>query len=148
LLAIIKCFEQWRMKLQSVKSSTNVLTDHKNLKYFMIIKKLNRRQVKWAKFLVEFDFKIAYQSDKKNDKANALTRRSDDRSSDKNDSNVRNKHMYQIILSSKKVDARILQEINDIEQEELQLFDRIKNVNQTNAKCIEIRDALERNDKD
>jgi hypothetical protein len=28
------------------------------------------------------------------------------------------------------------------------LFDKIKNVNQTNANCIEIKDALKRNDKD
>ncbi len=98
--------------------------------------------------MTEFDFKIAYQSNKNNNKANALTRRLDNRSSDKNDSNVRNKHMDQIILSSKKVDVRILQKINDIEQKELQLFDQIKNVNQTNVKCIEIRNALERNDKD
>jgi uncharacterized surface protein with fasciclin (FAS1) repeats len=60
LLAIIRCFEQWRAELQSVKLSTNVLTDHKSLKYFMITKKLNRRQAKWAEFLAEFDFKIAY----------------------------------------------------------------------------------------
>ncbi len=55
--------------------------------------------------------------------------------------------MYQIILSSKKLNSRMLQEINDIESNELQLFDRIKNVNQTNANCIEIRDALKRNQK-
>jgi hypothetical protein len=120
------------------------------LKYFMITKKLNKRQVRWIKFLTKFDFKIAYQSDKKNDKANKLTKRSDDRSSDKDDANVRNKHMYQIILSSKKVNARILQKINNIETDDtnLQLFDQIKNVNQTNANCTKIRNALERNKKD
>jgi hypothetical protein len=50
LLAIIRCFKQWRAELQSVKSSTNVFIDHKSLKYFMTIKKLNRRQVKWIEF--------------------------------------------------------------------------------------------------
>jgi hypothetical protein len=74
LLAIIRCFEQWRAELQSMKTFTNVLIDHKSLKYFMIIKKLNKRQARWAKFLAEFDFKIAYQSEKKNDKANSLIR--------------------------------------------------------------------------
>ncbi len=120
LLIIIRCFEQWRAELQSVELFINVFTDHKNLEYFMIIKKLNRRQIRWAEFLAEFDFKIAYQSDKKNDKTNALTKRSDNRLSDKNESNSRNKHMYQIILSSEKMNARILQEINDIESEELE----------------------------
>ncbi len=57
--------------------------------------------------------------------------------------------MYQIILSSKKVNRRILQKINDTKEDniELQLFDKIKNVNQTNEKCIAIRDALRRNEK-
>jgi hypothetical protein len=50
LLAIICCFEQWRAELQSVKSSINVLTNHKSLKYFMTIKKLNKRQTRWAEF--------------------------------------------------------------------------------------------------
>jgi transcriptional regulator NrdR family protein len=65
LLTIIKCFEQWRVELQSVESSINVLIDHKSLEYFMIIKKLNKDQTRWTKFLTEFDFKIAYQSKKK-----------------------------------------------------------------------------------
>jgi hypothetical protein len=56
--------------------------------------------------------------------------------------------MYQIILSLEKVDARILQKINDIETKELKLFDKIKNVNQTNANCTEIRNELKRNNKD
>jgi hypothetical protein len=35
-----------------------------------------------------------------------------------------------------------------MKSEELELFDKIKNVNQTNANCIEIRNALKRNKKD
>jgi hypothetical protein len=46
LLAIIRCFEQWRAELQSVELFINVLIDHKSLKYFMTTKKLNRRQTK------------------------------------------------------------------------------------------------------
>ncbi len=65
LLTIIRCFEQWRAKLQSIETFINVLIDHKSLKYFMTIKKLNRRQAKWVEFLIEFDFKIAYQSKKR-----------------------------------------------------------------------------------
>jgi hypothetical protein len=64
-LTIIRWFEQWRVELQSMKTFINVLIDHKSLKYFMITKKLNKRQTRWAKFLIEFDFKIVYQSKKK-----------------------------------------------------------------------------------
>ncbi len=103
LLTIIRCFEQWRIELQSMKTFINVLIDHKDLKYFMITKKLNRRQTRWAEFLIEFDFKIAYQSEKKNDKANSLTKRFEDRSVDKSDD--RNKHMHQTVLSAEKIDS-------------------------------------------
>ncbi len=142
LLAIIRCFEQWKAELQSVESLTNVLIDHKSLEYFMITKKLNRRQARWAKFLAEFDFKIAYQPKKKNDKTNSLTKRFDDRSI--NESDDRNKHMHQTVLTSEKVDSQILQELNDTEEEnfELSLFDKIKTANQKNTTCVAIRDAI------
>ncbi len=119
-----------------------MLIDHKSLKYFMITKKLNKRQARWAEFLIEFDFKISYQSKKKNDKADSLIKRFDDRSI--NESNDRNKHMHQTILTSEKVDSQILQKLNDIEEEnfELSLFDRVKTANQENLTCVIIRDAI------
>ncbi len=55
--------------------------------------------------------------------------------------------MHQILLSSKKMNSQILQEINDIESKKLQLFDKIKNANQTDAKCTAIRNALRQNKK-
>jgi hypothetical protein len=148
LLTIIRCFEQWRAELQSMKTFTNVLIDHKSLKYFMITKKLNRRQIRWAKFLAEFDFKIAYQSEKKNDKAHSLIKRFEDRSNENDDSDDRNKHMHQTILSAKKVDSRIVQELNDTKKNsELILFDRVKTVNQENRICIKIKKVLQKNKK-
>jgi hypothetical protein len=95
LLTIIRCFEQWRAELQSIESFIHVLIDHKSLKYFMITKKLNKRQTRWIEFLLEFDFKIAYQSDKKNDKADSFTKRSDDKS--KNESDDKHKHASDFI---------------------------------------------------
>ena len=75
LLAIIQYFKEWRPKLEGTAMPVKVLTDHKGLKYFMTTKKLTPRQAKWAKFPSEFNFVITYQSEKKNDKANALTRK-------------------------------------------------------------------------
>jgi hypothetical protein len=143
LLTIIRCFEQWRAELQSVKSFINVLTNHKSLEYFMTIKKLNKRQTKWIEFLAEFDFKIAYQSKKKNDKANSLTRRFEDKSVD--ETNDRNKHMHQTVLSTEKVDSRIVQKLNDTEKNlnsKLSPFDRVKSANQKNEICTTIRNAI------
>jgi hypothetical protein len=113
----------------------------------MIIKKLNRRQARWAKFLTEFDFKIAYQSEKKNDKTNSLIKRLEDRS--KNESNDRNKHMHQIVLSSNKMNSQIMQELNDTKEtsSELSLFDRVKTTNQKDTTCIAIRNAIQNRKK-
>jgi hypothetical protein len=143
LLTIIRCFEQWRAELQSIETFINVLIDHKSLKYFMTIKKLNRRQAKWIEFLVEFDFKIAYQSEKKNDKADSLIRRLENRSID--ESNDRNNHMHQTILSAEKIDSRIVQKLNDTKEDstiDLFLFDKVKTINQKNTTCITIRNAI------
>ncbi len=87
--------------------------------------------------MIEFDFKITYQSEKKNDKANSLIKRFEDRSVD--ESNDRNKHMHQTVLSAEKIDSQIAQKLNDTEEDlELFLFDRVKTVNQKNSTCIAI----------
>ena len=75
LLAIIWCFEEWRSELKGTNLPVKALTDHKGLEYFMSTKKLTPRQVRWAEFLSEFNFMISYQSGKKNNKTDALTRK-------------------------------------------------------------------------
>jgi hypothetical protein len=51
LLAIVRAFEEWCPHLASAPESIKVLTDHKNLEYFMTTKLLNRRQARWSEFL-------------------------------------------------------------------------------------------------
>ena len=41
LLAIVRCFEEWRPELEGSPSPIRVLTDHRNLEYFMSTKLLN-----------------------------------------------------------------------------------------------------------
>jgi hypothetical protein len=52
--------------------------------------------------------------------------------------------MHQIVLSSEKVDSRILQKLNDIEEEnsKLSLFEKVKLANQEDSTCIAIRNAI------
>src|SRR2546429_9160535 len=40
LLMIIRCFEQWHLELEGFLFSICMLTNHKNLQYFMIMKQL------------------------------------------------------------------------------------------------------------
>ncbi|ODM14395.1 hypothetical protein SI65_10230 [Aspergillus cristatus] len=78
LLAIIRCFEEWRPELEGTPSPIKVITDHRNLEYFMTTKLLNRRQACWSEFLSHFNFKIVYRPGKQGAKPDALTRRSED----------------------------------------------------------------------
>ncbi len=58
LLAIVNFFKQWRVYLKESKHQIQVYTDHKNLLYFMIMKVLNRRQIRWSKKLLSYNFQI------------------------------------------------------------------------------------------
>jgi hypothetical protein len=51
LLAIIRSFEEWRPELEGAEHPIAVISDHKNLEYFMSTKQLNRRQARWAEYL-------------------------------------------------------------------------------------------------
>ena len=77
-MAIVWAFEHWRAELQPVEHPIQVLSDHKNLKYFMSTKLLNRHQARWAEFLSQFNFKIIYCPSKRGGKPDALTRRLED----------------------------------------------------------------------
>jgi len=78
LMAIVRAFEEWRPRLEGSRHPIQVLSDHKNLEYFMSTKLLNRRQARWSEFLSRFDFRITYRPGKAGGKPDALTRRSGD----------------------------------------------------------------------
>lgn len=78
LLAIIRCFEEWRPELEGAASPIQVITDHRNLEYFMSTRNLNRRQARWSEFLSRFQFQILYRPGKFGAKPDSLTRRSQD----------------------------------------------------------------------
>ena len=50
LLIIITALKHWKVYVENVLS-LDIYTNHKNLLQFIIIKKLNRRQVRWVKEL-------------------------------------------------------------------------------------------------
>ncbi len=103
LLTIVRCFEQWRSKLLFTESDVFVkmLIDHKNLKYFMFTKQLNRRQSKWIQFLIDFHFIISYLLEKFNEKADSLIKRASDVSDKKDD---RQTQQNQTFLSFERFD--------------------------------------------
>ncbi|PRP79435.1 retrotransposable element protein [Planoprotostelium fungivorum] len=78
LLAIIESLSAWRHWCQGTYKPLQIITDHKNLKYFMTTKELNRRQVRWAQFLADFNFTLEHRAGAQNGKADILSRRPQD----------------------------------------------------------------------
>ena len=56
MLAIVRALEEWRHFLEGAEYQFKIWTDHKNLEYFMVAKKLNQRQARWSLLLARFDF--------------------------------------------------------------------------------------------
>ena len=77
LLAIVEALKQWKTYLERFKNPVQICINHKNLIYFTTIKVLNRQQVQWSEKLSNFNFKIHYQKEFKNTKADALSQRPD-----------------------------------------------------------------------
>ena len=84
-----------------------VLTNHKDLEYFMTTKKLTPRQARWAEFLSEFNFVVTYQSGNKNDKADILTRKPNQQPT--NEEDKQQKHRMQILLPLKRVKLQLIE---------------------------------------
>ncbi|KAI0994899.1 hypothetical protein K3495_g13280 [Podosphaera aphanis] len=85
----------------------SVISDHKNLEYFMTTKTLNRRQARWSEFLSRFNFVISYRPGRLGAKPDALTRRSEDLPSDQEDERIR--QQCQTVLKPHNLDPEIVQ---------------------------------------
>ncbi len=73
MLIIIQCLKKWDAELRSV-SSFQICMNHKNLKYFMTVKKLTERQMRWSLILSQYNFFILYLLSKQNERADTLLR--------------------------------------------------------------------------
>jgi len=60
LFAIVFAFKQWRRYLLDVVSTTDVLSDHRNLTFYRHPQDLNRRQAHWVAILQEYDMLIRH----------------------------------------------------------------------------------------
>jgi hypothetical protein len=90
MLAIIRCLEEWDAELRSVKSF-EIRSDHKNLEYFMSVRKLTERQMRWSLILSRYNFTISYVPGKQNVRADALSRREQDMPRDQEDERLQHR---------------------------------------------------------
>ncbi len=76
MLAIVKACKQWRHYVENAKHQILIITDHVNLRTFLIIKILSRRKIRWWEKFSELDLLIEYRSKRLNS-ADAFSRQSD-----------------------------------------------------------------------
>ena len=113
LLAIVKCLEAWRPELEATEIPIKIFTDHKALEHFMETKELTRRQVRWALFLSDFNFRIQYQTGARNAKADALTRQPGSTPSSPDDERVQ--YQKQTILTPDRLESLPV-EVNEADE--------------------------------
>jgi len=92
LLAIIRCLEEWDAELRGV-NGFEIHTDHKNLEYFMTVRKLTERQMRWSLILSRYKFMIIHVPGKDNERADALSRRDQDLPKDAQDDRLMDRHI-------------------------------------------------------
>src|SRR5258705_1011509 len=72
LLAVFEAFKNWQHFLEGSAKVIDMVTDHKNLEYFMSSKKLSQQQARWAKFLAQFNMKVCFRPGRLGSKPDAL----------------------------------------------------------------------------
>src|SRR5467141_525887 len=121
MLAIIRSLQEWRHFVEGTEHPCEILTDHKNLEYFMTAKQLNRRQARWSLYLSRFDFTLSHRPGKSMAKAAALSRRADHGTGADDNSNI-------VLLSPKLFTVRALEGLEFIGPEQDLLRDICKRV--------------------
>ena len=73
LLVIFEAFHTWWHYLKGTAIPVNVVTDHKNLEYFLTSKVLTQQQVWWSEHLLQFNMIICFHPRKLGAKPDSLT---------------------------------------------------------------------------
>ena len=77
LLAIFEAFKIWWHYLEGPAYPIDIVIDYKNLEYFSTTKILTQRQVRWSKYLSQFNLVIRFHLGRLSTKPDTLTRRWD-----------------------------------------------------------------------
>jgi hypothetical protein len=93
MLVVIWALEDWCHFLEGTHHKFEIWTDHKNLEYFMMVKKLNHQQAWWSLYLSKFDFSMHHQPGHSMGKSNALSHRVDHGTGAGDNSNVTLLHL-------------------------------------------------------
>ncbi len=143
LLIIICCFEHWWLELKCTELFIQIFIDHQALKIFMKNKQLSRHEVNYLNILLKFDFQIIFRSGKMNTKVDVLTWML---LANVSESVKRFEDCFQTILISDRVNILSIDSKSSANSKsEVNLYQRVQLVNQTDELCSEYRQAMNDN---
>ena len=128
LLTIVSVLWNWRVYLKETAHKIKIFSNHDNFVKFITTKKLNKRQVRWSKKLISYNFDIEHVLRKHNEKANVLSRRSDYKTSLKEEKSLlrwKNNRLKLTKLSASKTVSEKQQFKEHYSSEELKLLKKI-----------------------
>jgi len=131
MLAVIRCLEAWRHFLEGVRGKFEILSDHKNLEYFM--SNQNRQQARWALYLLRFDFILKHVPGSRMGKTDGLSRRSNW------EVGVEKDNEEQMLVKKEWLEVRAMQ-VSEVIIEGIDILDRIR---KSEAKDDEVVKAVE-----
>lgn len=76
-LAVVMALQNWRRYLECTQVPVQIITDHKNLEYFVTAKSLSRQQLCWINKLQYYNYVIVYRVGSKSAKPDTMLRRPD-----------------------------------------------------------------------
>src|SRR5260370_15469251 len=118
----------WHAYLEGSINIIDMVTDHKNLEYFMTTKKLMQRQVHWSEYLSQFNAKIQFQPSRLGTKPDALTPRWDLYQEEGRNANS-SANIQPIFSSEQLVDADITGHVSSLTPSEKTFSNILDNAN-------------------
>ncbi|CCE32460.1 uncharacterized protein CPUR_06320 [Claviceps purpurea 20.1] len=92
----ISTIKHFRVELRSCRKTFTVLSDHRNLQYFMVTRMLSERQIRWAEELSYCNFTIKFRAGEDSEKPDFLSRRDQVMPRDASDERL-SKRKFQLI---------------------------------------------------
>jgi hypothetical protein len=147
MLAVVLALTEWRAWLEGLQIDEPFLlySDHRSLEVFMTTKKLSGRQARWAELLSRYHFKLVYRTGKSNERADALSRKTEDVHEQQK---AIERYRTQIMIPRHKIDQAVVEDLqlpqvaaieNDHGYDSLRLMAYILEDNKTNPDLEELR---------
>jgi transposase InsO family protein len=156
MLAVVLALTEWRAWLEGLQTDEPFLlySDHRALECFMTTKKLSGRQARWAELLSRYHFKLVYRTGKSNERADALSRKTEDVHKQQK---AIERYRTQIMIPRHKIDQAVIDDLqlpqvaaieDDHGYDSLQLLSRVLEDNKTNPALHDLRTKAQSKQKD